>query len=79
MMVMVPEQQRAAMLGAVPASRLDAVYDEAMARFDAFCFWHARPPRSPAGLREVARRLENYGSPEAMRIAGDARMVLAEG
>ena len=58
-------------------SRLDALYDEAMARFDAFCFWHARPGRSPAGLREVAKRLEQYGSPEALRIARDVRDALA--
>ncbi len=58
-------------------SRLDALYDEAMARFDAFCFWHARPGRSLAGMREVAKRLEQYGSPEALRIAGEVRAELA--
>ena len=81
MMVMVTEQQHAVMLaGVVPeASRLGAVYDEAMAQFDAFCFWYARPPRSAAGLREIARRLETYGSPEALRIAGEVRTVLAGG
>jgi len=79
MMVMVPEQQRAAMLAAPAAAQLDALYDEAMARFDAFCFWYARPPRSPAGLREIAKRLETYGSPEALRIAHAARKALAEG
>jgi hypothetical protein len=48
-----------------------------MARFDAFCFWHARPGRSLAGMREVAKRLEQYGSPEALRIAGEVRAELA--
>lgn len=66
-----------------PAGRLDPaqaeVYDEAMARFDAFCFWYARPPRSRAGLREVAKRLEAYGSPEALRIAEAVRATLDEG
>ncbi len=66
-----------------PGARLDgvlvALYDEAMARFDAFCFWYARPPRSLAGMREVAKRLEAYGSPEALRIAGEVRAALAEG
>ena len=83
MMVLMPEQQRAAMMAANgaprPLSRLDALYDEAMARFDAFCFWYARPSRSPAGLREVAKRLEAYGSPEALRSAGSVRIALAEG
>ena len=79
MMVMVPEEQRAAMLGAPALAQLDALYDEAMARFDAFCFWYARPPRSPAGLREIVKRLETYGSPEALRIAQAARMALAGG
>ena len=82
-MVMMPEQQRAALLAANGMARapsaLDALYDEAMARFDAFCFWYARPSRSPAGLREVAKRLEAYGSPEALRIAGSVRIALAEG
>lgn len=82
MMVLVPEHQRAAMLAtgamARSPSRLDALYDEAMARFDAFCFWYARPSRSPAGLREVVKRLEAYGSPEALRIAGDLRQAVAE-
>ena len=82
-MVMMPEQQRAAMLAATAMARsssaLDALYDEAMARFDAFCFWYARPSRSAAGLREVAKRLEAYGSPEALRIAGNVRIALAEG
>jgi hypothetical protein len=66
-----------------PGTRLDGVlvelYDEAMARFDAFCFWYARPPRSLAGMREVAKRLEAYGSPEALRIAEEVRAALAEG
>ncbi len=75
-MVMMPEQQRSAVLA---GSVLDALYDEAMARFDAFCFWYARPLRSAAGLREVAKRLEAYGSPEALRIAGSVRIALAEG
>ena len=74
-MVMMPEQQRLAMMAGSP---LDALYDEAMARFDAFCFWYARPLRSPSGLREVAKRLEAYGSPEALRIAGSVRIALAE-
>jgi hypothetical protein len=83
MMVLVPEQQRAAMLAAgAPGplhGRLDELYDDAMARFDAFCFWHARPARSLGGLREIVRRLEAYGSPEALRIAGEVRAALAEG
>lgn len=58
---------------------LVALYDEAMARFDAFCFWYARPPRSLAGMGEVAKRLEAYGSPEALRIAEEVRVALAEG
>lgn len=82
-MVMMSEQQRAAMLAVAglprPSSALDGLYDEAMARFDAFCFWYARPSRSPSGLREVAKRLEAYGSPEALRIAGSVRIALAEG
>ncbi|MCC6719893.1 MAG: hypothetical protein IT555_18605 [Acetobacteraceae bacterium] len=82
MMVLMPEQQRAAMLAsgaaARPSVRLDQLYDEAMAKFDAFCFWYARPGRSPAGLREIAKRLESYGSPEALRIAGDVRVALTE-
>ena len=84
--VMMSEQQRAAMLAAAglpfgmtrPPSALDGLYDEAMARFDAFCFWYARPARSPSGLREVAKRLEAYGSPEALRIAGNVRIALAD-
>ncbi len=64
-------------------ARLDGVlvelYDEAMARFDAFCFWYARPPRNLAGMREIAKRLEAYGSPEALRIAEAVRAALAEG
>ncbi len=81
MMVLMPEQQRTAMMAAQARapSALDALYDEAMARFDAFCFWYARPSRSPAGLREVAKRLEAYGSPEALRIAMRVRHALAEG
>lgn len=81
MMVLMPEQQHTAMLAAQARapSALDALYDEAMARFDAFCFWYARPSRSPAGLREVAKRLEAYGSPEALRIALNVRRALAEG
>ena len=83
MMVMVPEQQRAAMLATgAPATlnaRLGELYDDAMARFDAFCFWHARPGRSLPGMREIVRRLEGYGSPEALRIAGEVRTALAEG
>ncbi len=86
MMVLMPEQQRAAMLGSgfvapqvsKSASRLDALYDEAMARFDAFCFWYARPTRTRKGLHDVAQRLEAYGSPEALRIAGEVRLALAE-
>jgi hypothetical protein len=58
---------------------LAALYDEAMARFDAFCFWYARPARSRAGMREVAKRLEAYGSPEALRIAEAVRAALDEG
>jgi len=84
MMVLMPEQQRAAMLGAsfaAPAvarevSRLDRLYDEAMTRFDAFCFWYARPARTLKGMRDVAQRLEVYGSPEALRIAGELRTAL---
>jgi len=68
--------------GARPRARLDGVlvelYDEAMARFDAFCFWYARPPRTPAGIREVAKRLEAYGSPESLRIAEEVRAALAD-
>lgn len=82
-MVMMSEQQRAAMLAGDGMGRqavaLNGLYDEAMARFDAFCFWYARPSRSPAGLREVAKRLEAYGSPEALRIAGNVRIALADG
>lgn len=81
-MVMMPEQQRAAMMAAAAArapSVLDGLYDEAMARFDAFCFWYARLARSASGMREVAKRLEAYGSPEALRIAGSVRIALAEG
>lgn len=59
-------------------TRLDALYDEAMTRFDAFCFWYARPSRSAKGLREVAERLEAYGSPPALRIAGEIRQALEE-
>jgi hypothetical protein len=59
-------------------TRLDALYDEAMARFDALCFWYARPSRTAKGMREVAERLEAYGSPPALRIAGDIRRVLEE-
>lgn len=87
-MVLMSEAQRAAMLGAggfvVPElpllrqpSRLDALYDEAMARFDAFCFWYARPPRTRQGLAVVAERLEAYGSAEALRIAEEVRTALA--
>ena len=85
MMVLMPEQQRAAMLAggyqmpAMPSQgRLDALYDEAMARFDAFCFWYGRPSRSRQGLRVVAERLETYGSPDALRVAGAVRQALAE-
>lgn len=87
MMVLLPEQQRAAMLGgggfAMPATLphptvLDALYDKAMARFDAFCFWYARPPRTRQGLVVVAERLEGYGSAEALRIAAELRQALVE-
>ena len=85
MMVLMPEQRRAAMLAGglqAPATQgygpLDALYNEAMARFDAFCFWYARPPRTRHGLRVVAERLETYGSPDALRIAGAVRQALAE-
>ena len=53
------------------------LYDEAMARFDAFCFWYGKPARSIAGMREVAKRLEAYGSPEALRLAREVRETLA--
>lgn len=75
MMVLVPEQQHAAALG---SARLEALYEEAMQRFDAFCFWHGRPTRTVKGLREVAERLDAYGSPPAMRIASDIRAALVE-
>jgi hypothetical protein len=58
--------------------QLDRLYDEAMARFDAFCFWYARPSRTPKGLREVAQRLEAYGSPAALDIAAAIRQALDE-
>lgn len=88
MMVLLPEHQRAAMLGGgsfvTPPtlgqpSRLDLLYDDAMARFDAFCFWYARPQRSRSGMLVVAARLEAYGSAEALRIAAAVREALAEG
>ena len=76
---MMPALRLAARRG---GTRLDGVlvelYDEAMARFDAFCFWYARPPRTPGGMREVAKRLEAYGSPEALRIAEEVRAALAD-
>ncbi len=79
MMVMVPGQQPGLPQASPPGpAPLDRLYNEAMARFDAFCFWYARPPRTPKGLREVAHRLETYGSPEALRIAEDLRQALAE-
>lgn len=79
MMVLVPEQQRATALGsALGSPRLDALYEEAMQRFDAFCFWHGRPARTVKGLREVAERLDAYGSPPAMRLACDIRAALVE-
>jgi hypothetical protein len=59
-------------------ARLDALYDEAMARFDAFCFWYARPSRTAKGMREIAERLEAYGSPPALRVAGEIRRALDE-
>lgn len=79
MMVLVPEQGRAAMMGPqAGGATLDALYDEALARFDAFCFWYARPARSVAGMRDVARRLEAYGSPQALRLAREVREALAD-
>lgn len=80
MMVLVPGQERGEMSPVVPAvSRLDALHAEAMGRFDAFCFWYARPSRTTKGMREVAERLEAYGSPPALRIAADIRRALEEG
>lgn len=79
MTVLVPEQSRAAMMGQPdPAVALGVLYDEAMARFDAFCFWYGKPARSVAGMREVAKRLEAYGSPEALRLAREVRETLAD-
>ena len=79
MTVLVPEQNHAAMMGQ-PADgvALSALYDEAMARFDAFCFWYGKPARSLAGMREVAKRLEAYGSPEALRLAREVREALGD-
>lgn len=81
MTVLVPERNRAAMMGAgrEATASLDALYDEAMARFDAFCFWYGRPGRTVAGMREVAKRLEAYGSPETLRLAREVRAALAGG
>lgn len=76
MTVLVPENH--AMMGLQgTAASLDALYDEAMARFDAFCFWYGKPARSVPGMREVAKRLEAYGSPEALRLARAVRETLA--
>ena len=77
MTVLVPEQSHGGMMGQ-PADgvALGALYDEAMARFDAFCFWYGKPARSLAGMREVAKRLEAYGSPEALRLAREVREAL---
>lgn len=77
--VLVPQQGQATMMGqAGDAAALSALYDEAMARFDAFCFWYGKPARSLAGMREVAKRLEAYGSPEALRLAREVREALAD-
>ncbi len=77
MTVLVPEQTPSAMMGQpADGAALGALYDEAMARFDAFCFWYGKPARSLAGMREVAKRLEAYGSPEALRLAREVREAL---
>lgn len=78
MMVLMPEQQRAKLAPMRMPTELDILYDEAMGRFDAFCFWYARPPRTHKGIRDIAQRLESYGSPEALRIAHAVRQALAE-
>jgi hypothetical protein len=84
MMVLLPERERQAMLAgslSLPRAdaRLAALHAEAMRRFDAFCFWYGAPPCTREGMRVVAERLETYGSPEALRLAGDVRSALAGG
>ena len=83
LVVLVPERQRSVMLAneaALPAARLAApiaeLYDEAMDRFDARCFWSGRPPRSMKGARIVAERLEAYGSSDALRLCEALRCAL---
>lgn len=79
MMVIMPEAQ-AGTRPPAPAwnAGLERLYDDAMARFDAFCFWYSRPPRTTKGLREVAQRLEAYGSPAALHVAAGIRQALDE-
>jgi hypothetical protein len=77
MTVLVPEGSHPGMMGQpTDGATLGALYEEAMARFDAFCFWYGKPARSVAGMREVAKRLEAYGSPEALRLAREVREAL---
>jgi hypothetical protein len=78
MMVVMPERPAGTPRPAAWTPGLERLYDDAMARFDAFCFWYSRPARTPKGLREVAQRLEAYGSPAAMHVAARIRQALEE-
>ena len=57
---------------------LEQLYAEAMANFDAICFWHDRPPPTLQGVRQTAMLLEKYGSTQARRLARDIRQSVDE-
>jgi hypothetical protein len=57
---------------------LEALFQEALARFGTRCLWNAKPTKSIEGIRVIVDRLRKYGGMDAWRLAAEIKKELPD-